>query len=67
MLVNEVLYELDKIRVKSRPLRILCAPSATGEEPYSIALHLLEEEKLVERRDFELVGIEMLPKVSFSI
>ena len=59
VLVNEVLYELDKVRVKSRPIRILCAPSATGEEPYSIALHLLEEEKLVERRDFELVGIDI--------
>ena len=43
VLVNDVLYELDKIRPKNKPLRILCSPSSTGEEPYSIALHLLQE------------------------
>ena len=59
VLVNNVLYELDKIRPKNRPIRILCAPSSTGEEPYSIALHLLNEGKLVEKRDFELVGIDI--------
>ena len=59
VLVNKVLYELDNIRPSSRPLRILCAPSATGEEPYSIALHLLSEGALVEKRDFEIVGIDI--------
>ena len=59
VLVNHVLYELDKIRPSNKPLRILCAPSSTGEEPYSIALHLLQEGKLVEKRDFELVGIDI--------
>ena len=59
VLVNDVLYELDKIRPKNKPLRILCSPSSTGEEPYSIALHLLQEGKLVEQRDFELVGIDI--------
>jgi chemotaxis protein methyltransferase CheR len=59
VLVNEVLYELDRIRSSHKPLRILCSPSATGEEPYSIALHLLAEGKLVEKRDFEIVGIDI--------
>ncbi len=59
ILVNEVLYELDKIKPKNQPLRILCSPSATGEEPYSIALHLLNEAKLVETRDFEIMGIDI--------
>ena len=59
VLVNHVLYELDSITPKNRPIRILCSPSATGEEPYSIALHLLNEGKLVEKRDFELVGIDI--------
>ena len=59
VLINDVLYELDKIRPANKPLRILCSPSATGEEPYSIALHLLNEGKLIEKRDFELVGIDI--------
>jgi len=59
ILVKKALYELDKVRPTNRPLRILCAPSATGEEPYSIALHLLDEGKLVEKRDFEIVGIDI--------
>ena len=59
ILVNEVLYELDKIRPVNKPIRILCSPSSTGEEPYSIALHLLNEGLLVEKRDFEIVGIDI--------
>ncbi|MEA3512747.1 MAG: protein-glutamate O-methyltransferase CheR [Campylobacterota bacterium] len=59
VLVNDVLYEIDKIRPSNKPLRILCAPSSTGEEPYSIALHLLQEGSLVEKRDFEIVGMDI--------
>jgi chemotaxis protein methyltransferase CheR len=59
ILVNEVLYELDKIRPTRETFRILCAPSSTGEEPFSIVLHLLEEGRLVKRRDIEIVGIDI--------
>lgn len=59
ILVKEVLYELDNIRVSSEPLRILCSPCSTGEEPFSIVLHLLEEMNLVGKRDIEVVGIDI--------
>lgn len=59
ILVKEVLYELDKIRPSNEPLRILCSPCSTGEEPFSIVLHLLEEANLVEKRDIEVVGIDI--------
>ena len=59
ILVNDALYELDKIRPAKEPFRILCSPSSTGEEPYSIVLHLLTEAKLVEKRDIEIVGIDI--------
>jgi len=59
VLVKDVLYELDKMRPANQPLRILCSPSSTGEEPYSIALHLLQEGNLVEKRDFEITGIDI--------
>jgi len=58
-LVNNVLPEIHKIRPANEVIRILCAPSSTGEEPYSIALHLLQEGKLVEERDFEIFGIDI--------
>jgi len=59
ILVDEVLYELDKLRPSNEPFRILCSPSSTGEEPYSIVLHLLQEGKMVEKRDIEIVGIDI--------
>jgi len=55
-LIEEVLPHLHGIRPQQEPIRILCAPSSTGEEPYSIALTLLDEGRLLEARDFELVG-----------
>jgi len=59
ILVDQALYELDKVRPKTEPFRILCSPSSTGEEPYSIVLHLLEEKQIVEKRDIEIVGIDI--------
>ena len=59
VLVNDVLPELDAKRSKSEPLRILSAPCSTGEEPYSMVLYLLQEAKLVEKRDIEIIGIDI--------
>ena len=58
-LIQDVLPKLHAIRPPEEVIRILCAPSSTGEEPYSIALHLLDEGKLVEERDFEIIGIDI--------
>jgi len=59
VLVNHVLPELHKTRPSSKPLRILSAPSSTGEEPYSMVLHILEEDNVVNERDIEIVGIDI--------
>jgi len=59
VLVNKVLYEIDSLKQRNQPIRILCSPCSTGEEPYSIALHLLEEANLIENRDIELIGIDI--------
>jgi len=59
VLVNHVLPQLDRIRPDSEPLRILSAPSSTGEEPYSMVLYLLEEAGLIENRDIEIIGIDI--------
>jgi chemotaxis protein methyltransferase CheR len=62
-LVEHALQHIHDTKPKGEPVRILCAPSSTGEEPYSIALHLLNEANLVEERDFEIVGIDIDSKV----
>lgn len=59
VLVDHVLPELHAKMPAGRPLRILSSPCSTGEEPYSIVLHILEEGQVVEERDIEIVGIDI--------
>ena len=59
VLVGQILPELHRRRPANEPLRILSAPCSTGEEPYSMVLHILGEGKLVEERDIEIVGIDI--------
>jgi chemotaxis protein methyltransferase CheR len=59
VLVDRILPELHAVKPKGQPLRILSAPSSTGEEPYSMILHILEEGRIVEERDIEVVGIDI--------
>ena len=58
-LVKDVLYKIDEQRPPHETLRILCSPCSTGEEPYSIALNLLDEDGIINKRDIELVGIDI--------
>ncbi|MDA7817392.1 protein-glutamate O-methyltransferase CheR [Sulfurimonas sp.] len=59
VLANHILPNLHKKLPASKPIRILSAPCSTGEEPYSIILHIVEEGKVVEERDIEVVGIDI--------
>ena len=58
-LVQNILPEIDKELPSNEVIRILCSPTSTGEEAYSIALHLLDEGNLVEKRDFEIIGMDI--------
>jgi chemotaxis protein methyltransferase CheR len=59
VLANSILPELHAKIAAGKPLRILSSPCSTGEEPYSMILHILEEGKVVEERDIEVVGIDI--------
>jgi len=59
VLVNTILPELHETMPANRPLRILSSPCSTGEEPYSMILHIVEEGNVVEKRDIEVVGIDI--------
>jgi chemotaxis protein methyltransferase CheR len=57
VLVKNILPEIDKQLAKNQKIRILCAPCSSGEEVYSIVLHLLQQNNI--KRDFEIVGVDI--------
>jgi len=63
VLVNSILPELHKRMPSNKPLRILSSPCSTGEEPYSMILHIVEENIIVNERDIEVIGIDIDSKV----
>lgn len=48
-----------KLKPHGEPLRIWSVPCSTGEEPYSIAIWLLENWPLVDRYEIEIVGSDI--------
>ena len=59
VLIESVLPKIIALKKENETIRILCAPSSTGEEPYSIALSLLDEKYMLANHDIELVGIDI--------
>jgi len=59
VLANNILPELHAKLPAGKPIRILSSPCSTGEEPYSMILHILEEGNVVEQRDIEVIGIDI--------
>ncbi len=59
VLVNRILPELHETLPTSKTIRILSSPCSTGEEPYSMILHIVEEGTVVEQRDIEVIGIDI--------
>ncbi|MES1982615.1 MAG: protein-glutamate O-methyltransferase CheR [Pseudomonadota bacterium] len=53
-LVNSLLPEIVKTKGKGEPIRIWSIPSASGEEPYSLAIYLLEYWAQVDEYEIEL-------------
>jgi len=58
-LESHILPELDGLVPQNRPIRILSSPCSTGEEAYSIVLHVLKEGAVYKKRDIEIVGIDI--------
>lgn len=58
-LVNSVLNEMIKHKSTSEMIRIWSVPCASGEEPYSLALYLLEYWPQVQRYDVELLASDI--------
>ena len=54
---NQIQELITLIKKSNKKVDILCAPSATGEEPYSIAIALLENS--VSQNSFHIIGIDI--------
>ncbi len=59
ILLYNLLPEINKRKARNEPIRILSAPCSTGEEPYSMAIHIIEDNKIVNERDIEIIGIDI--------
>jgi chemotaxis protein methyltransferase CheR len=58
-MVNSMLGEVVKRKAPGERIRIWSVPSSTGEEPYSIALYLLERWPLINSHDVEILSSDI--------
>ena len=58
-LTNDLLAERLRQKGHSQAIRIWSVPCSTGEEPYSIAIWLLENWPLVDKYEIEIVGSDI--------
>lgn len=62
-LVSSMLPEITTRRKKQRPIRIWSVPSSSGEEPYSIAMYLLEYWPSINLWDVEIISSDIDTKI----
>ncbi len=58
-LTTDLLAECVRAKKKDGRIRIWCAPCSTGEEPYSVAIWLLEKWPLVDQYEIEILGSDI--------
>jgi chemotaxis protein methyltransferase CheR len=58
-LTSDLLRERLRVRPRGTPIRIWSIPCSTGEEPYSIAIWLLENWPEVDTHDVDIVGSDI--------
>jgi len=58
-LVDSILPEIVRNRTSTVPIRIWCIPSSSGEEPYSVAMCLLEHWRGIEEWDVEIISSDI--------
>jgi chemotaxis protein methyltransferase CheR len=58
-LVESILPEIARAKSNTTPIRIWCVPSSSGEEPYSIAMYLLERWPGIHKWDVEILSSDI--------
>jgi chemotaxis protein methyltransferase CheR len=59
VLVKHLLPILKDRKSSNAPIRILNAPCSTGDEPFSIVIKLLEDNRIINDIDIEIIGIDI--------
>ena len=62
-LVNSMLPDITSHKSDSSPIRIWVIPSSSGEEPYSIAIYLLEKWAGINNWDIEIISSDIDTKI----
>jgi chemotaxis protein methyltransferase CheR len=62
-LVQHVLPDIAKTRAPGKPIRIWSLPCSTGEEPYSIAMQILENWSQADAYDIEILASDIDSRV----
>jgi chemotaxis protein methyltransferase CheR len=58
-LVDSILPVIVQQKQNQEPIRIWCIPSSTGEEPYSVAMYLLENWPGINQWDVEIISSDI--------
>ena len=58
-LVDSILPEIVRHRTSAAPIRIWCIPSSSGEEPYSVAMYLLEHWRGLNEWNVEIISSDI--------
>ncbi|MBV5299658.1 MAG: protein-glutamate O-methyltransferase CheR [Rhodoferax sp.] len=58
-LVNSILPEITKRKTDNRSIRIWCIPSSSGEEPYTVALYMMERWPGISKWDVEIISSDI--------
>ncbi len=58
-LVESILPEITRRKRDTSPIRIWSVPSSSGEEPYSIAIYLLENWQDIDKWDVEIISSDI--------
>ena len=58
-LVDSILPEIVRHRTSAAPIRIWCIPSSSGEEPYSVAMYLLEHWRGINEWNVEIISSDI--------
>jgi chemotaxis protein methyltransferase CheR len=62
-LVGDVINDVHARKAPGQPIRIWSMPCSTGEEPYSIAIYLLEHWRHMNDTDVEIIGSDINSEV----
>jgi len=62
-LVNSILPDITARKIDNSPVRIWVIPSSSGEEPYSIAIYLLEYWAEINKWDIEIISSDIDTKM----